>query len=191
MTELTPEQLYEEHKRIIAESKNKLRVLTNELLLKKAKELFDNFEELEEFTWTQFTPHFNDGDPCEFRVNELVYLIEDYDEEYPDENPYFYTTEDLNRYEKYLENSIENGGKTDRSTGWLTDTSIMVEIKRAKDCLENNKNMGNKFKTLTKDFEDFFRTLDEDILRSSYGDGVRVTFRRNEEKPEIDEYDHD
>ena len=32
------------------------------------KELFDKSEKIESFGWVQYTPYFNDGDTCEFRV---------------------------------------------------------------------------------------------------------------------------
>lgn len=32
-------------------------------------ELFDKYPELQSFSWTQYTPYFNDGDVCEFGVN--------------------------------------------------------------------------------------------------------------------------
>lgn len=40
------------------------------------KEAFDDFfqkhTEVLEVRWTQYTPYFNDGDVCEFRVNDFV-----------------------------------------------------------------------------------------------------------------------
>lgn len=40
------------------------------------KELFVEFPELKSFRWTQYAPYFNDGEPCEFSVNEIEYLLE-------------------------------------------------------------------------------------------------------------------
>lgn len=31
--------------------------------------LFDAHPEIQSFGWTQYTPYFNDGDPCEFSAN--------------------------------------------------------------------------------------------------------------------------
>lgn len=47
-----------------------------------AREIFKKYPNLDSFSWTQYTPHFNDGDPCNFRVNESLYLngISQYDE---------------------------------------------------------------------------------------------------------------
>lgn len=33
------------------------------------KGLFESHPEMEEFSWTQYTPYFNDGDTCEFSAN--------------------------------------------------------------------------------------------------------------------------
>lgn len=35
------------------------------------KEAFDSHPEIEAITWHQFTPYFNDGETCEFRVGEF------------------------------------------------------------------------------------------------------------------------
>lgn len=34
-----------------------------------AKELFVIYPDLKSFGWSQYTPYFNDGEPCEFRTN--------------------------------------------------------------------------------------------------------------------------
>lgn len=34
------------------------------------KKLFANHPELKTMTWSQYTPYFNDGDPCSFSVND-------------------------------------------------------------------------------------------------------------------------
>jgi hypothetical protein len=51
------------------------------------KELFDKHPQLESVTWRQYTPYFNDGDPCYFRVGEFEANFdgEDYDEEEDEE----------------------------------------------------------------------------------------------------------
>ena len=38
-----------------------------------SKDLFDRNPELENFGWTQYIPYFNDGDPCEFGLYEILY----------------------------------------------------------------------------------------------------------------------
>jgi len=34
-----------------------------------ADEIFEKYPKLENFSWTQYTPHFNDGEPCEFSIH--------------------------------------------------------------------------------------------------------------------------
>lgn len=34
------------------------------------KTLFDKYPDIDHIQWTQYTPHFNDGDVCQFRVNQ-------------------------------------------------------------------------------------------------------------------------
>lgn len=38
------------------------------------KEFFDEAPDVEKVKWTQYTPHFNDGDSCTFGVNEFEYV---------------------------------------------------------------------------------------------------------------------
>lgn len=47
------------------------------------KEMFAEHSTLGAIRWQQYTPYFNDGDPCEFSVNEAEYLLvgEDLDSE--------------------------------------------------------------------------------------------------------------
>lgn len=37
------------------------------------KEIFDFIPEVTYVTWTQYTPYFNDGDTCEFRVGDISF----------------------------------------------------------------------------------------------------------------------
>lgn len=54
-----------------------------------AKELFEKYPSLDSFGWEQYTPHFNDGDPCYFSVhgdedismNGITYWDLEYDQE--------------------------------------------------------------------------------------------------------------
>lgn len=39
------------------------------LFLQAARDFFTNHPEVESFGWRQYTPYFNDGDPCEFSVH--------------------------------------------------------------------------------------------------------------------------
>lgn len=46
------------------------------------KSLFEQTDKIKSFSWTQYTPYFNDGDECVFRVNGVYTVNEnDIDEE--------------------------------------------------------------------------------------------------------------
>jgi len=47
------------------------------LIGRAAKEILDQYPAVVGFQWTQYTPYFNDGNPCEFSVGELYVFIED------------------------------------------------------------------------------------------------------------------
>src|SRR6267154_5517989 len=39
------------------------------------KEFFDSNPDIDKITWTQYTPYFNDGDPCVFGVQEMYFTL--------------------------------------------------------------------------------------------------------------------
>jgi hypothetical protein len=45
------------------------------------KEVFEAHPDIEKIAWTQYTPYFNDGDPCVFRVYDIYFLLFSDDEE--------------------------------------------------------------------------------------------------------------
>lgn len=65
----------------------------------------DSCPEVTGVHWTQYTPYFNDGDSCEFGVNEMCYhILDDEDDEIePYESTTLYTGEALKSAEKDLE----------------------------------------------------------------------------------------
>jgi len=46
-----------------------------------AKEFFDKNPEIKAIVWTQYAPYFNDGEACEFGVNEMYVTTTDPDSE--------------------------------------------------------------------------------------------------------------
>lgn len=47
------------------------------------KEFFEKHPKAQSITWTQYTPYWNDGDACYFRVNEMYLQLEgEEDEDY-------------------------------------------------------------------------------------------------------------
>lgn len=82
-----------EHKTLqeqINELSAQMREKSRELMREAFREFFTKYDEIvENVYWTQYTPHFNDGEACEFGVHEAYILIEG------DENACEYEGSDL------------------------------------------------------------------------------------------------
>ncbi len=68
--------------------------------------LFQKYPKLESFSWAQYTPYFNDGDPCEFSIYEephsLIYGGIDIGEYSENDSIYNWRTKDLTEFGKTL-----------------------------------------------------------------------------------------
>lgn len=53
----------------------KLRDLGKAAVNEQLNALFETHPTLQGVRWTQYTPYFNDGDPCEFGLHEIHYTI--------------------------------------------------------------------------------------------------------------------
>lgn len=60
------------------------------LVKKEFKAVFDKYPELRAVTWSQYTPYFNDGEPCEFSVREFNGGTEDLEPEEIAELPRYF-----------------------------------------------------------------------------------------------------
>lgn len=59
-------------KREMEELRAKMQERGKEAFKNGAAELFETCPSLESFSWSQYTPYFNDGDPCVFGVNDYL-----------------------------------------------------------------------------------------------------------------------
>jgi hypothetical protein len=133
--------------------------------------------------WAQYTPYFNDGEPCEFRSGEPVVGI------LPLEG-----TE-----EGWFEELEDGYGRNDVVSFWNVDNygrdrivpGLGPENKRtikARDVVS-----GLSYETL-QTLKDLWESIPEDMLKVSFGDHtkVRIVKNYNEEiSYSVDEYDHD
>ena len=119
--------------------------------------------------WTQYTPYFNDGDTCEFRLNEpeFFFVSEECDEE-----------DDYEEGTSSFGNAIENGVRGYRYQGkfepsqWLPSLEV-CSIETQKAC-----------EALAQELSGL-----EDALQTLFGDHVRVVVTKD--GVEVEEYDHD
>jgi hypothetical protein len=180
-----------------------------------AKQFLDKCPEVTGIHWTQFTPYFNDGESCEFSVNDYCFhILEGEDDEiclY--DSTTIYTQADLDEALKKLEvaktyvadpeawrdNYIKKYeakyGRDYPSTGHLRPYPYTIE-----DAQERIDRITKNFETygpevaqrITKEFKVFtsaMAKIPDDIMQVIFGDHVSVVINRY--GITIDEYDHD
>lgn len=144
------------------------------------KPLFEKSNgKISSFGWTQYTPHWNDGDECTFRVNIGYPMINgvDYDEH------------DSLEEEKYVTITAENE----------KEVKEYLELKGYKWMMNNtigqggyikNKKYDSKLIELTEEFKSVLSNIDSEFLKDLFGDHVLVTVHDNG-TIETEEYEHD
>jgi hypothetical protein len=55
----------------------KIRAMAGAVFAEEAKKLFEAQPKLQSFSWTQYTPYFNDGSACEFCANTDYIIVTD------------------------------------------------------------------------------------------------------------------
>lgn len=94
------EEAIEVLKKEMEQSRKEFTEKGSKLFFKSCKEIFDIFPDLKSFSWSQYTPYFNDGDECIFGVNDVEkingYCIDDYDNDDENENKEINIIKDYN-----------------------------------------------------------------------------------------------
>jgi hypothetical protein len=136
------------------------------------KSIFESFPRLKAFRWVQYTPHFNDGEPCEFSVHDPLFAVSGLQKE---GGPEWDHAED--------EDEDEEGDITlqfsdkwsfsyygDKSPGAfnLPTEEEQAQMKHISSILNDN----------------------EDIMQYVFDDGVQITVYRDG-RVDVNEYDHD
>ena len=151
------------------------------------KELFNQYTDLNNFAWAQYTPYFNDGDECTFGAyTESVYINDDSDAYYPGELESF--LDEINNKEKTikkLRKEIEDSTNDKFESSWIKEYNER-KIQRIESA---NPEEIKKQAKMIKVIVDFLQLIDSDTLRDMFGDHVMVTVSRD--GIETTEYEHD
>lgn len=133
---------------------------------------FEKYPEVKFIGWPQYTPFFNDGDACEFRVNPLVLSTNE------DGVDCFYEGEGDLPYKSCVRD-YEAGKASDWATTEVEKAiSVFGNLQRVKECM-------NDFEGLQKSFQN----IPEDILKELFGDHASVSVSRD--GIDVEEFDHD
>lgn len=62
---------YKKAEEALSKAREEAMAPARKALLEDFKAAFERAPEVLAYRWTQYTPYFNDGEPCEFRVNDL------------------------------------------------------------------------------------------------------------------------
>lgn len=183
-----------EYKRIKEETRKRLEAEGVNIITRELGQFFERVPQLKSLHWRQYTPYFNDGEPCVFRVHEVSMLFEgdepwvqsimerycsadeDERERYPDDfmpSPGIYGS-DWNPPEKQLKQRMEEGHYARQR--WLVEHGVPEDVWVA--CCELNVLLVG---------------VDE-ILQSTLGDHLKVKVYRDEAGEfmvETEHYEHD
>lgn len=119
--------------------------------------------------WTQYTPYFNDGDTCEFRLNDIQFLFTGEEVDEDDEGHYSFGNAIRDGVRGYRYD--HRGGKFEPGS-WLPTLEVCsVETQAACEALQTELNGL------------------EDALKTLFGDHVKVIVTAD--GVEVEEYDHD
>ena len=114
------------------------------------KEFFDKYPKAETITWRQYTPYFNDGDPCYFSVHEMTLEMNEDEEDGPEEG-------DEDEEDEDEDDDYSDGEYDSYSLSLSEDPDL--------------KKMGEDFGAL--------QDIPDDVLEHVFGDHVRITATRD------------
>lgn len=163
------------------EERNKFLEIKNELTSRIEKygqlifrdffdEYFKKYDFVENVSWTQYTPYFNDGEPCVFSVNTYDYEINVDDEK------------DSLRLDEYISNN------KDRFYRYCQELS------------EEGKNIfpsHEAYSSAYNDLNNFMKIFEEEHFQLIFGDHSRVVVKKTKlgdtivADIEVEEYEHD
>lgn len=147
------------------------------------KEIFKEFKDLQRFAWPQYTPHWNDGDPCQFGVNMESLAI---NEEIGGESECIYT---LQHMHKLLSNREKEQARivmelpTKKENWEIANLKNDLEILRTR----NPEEVEAKYKA-KKAIIELLEGIDEGVYEDMFGEGLVVVSR---DGVEVEGYEHD
>lgn len=199
----------------IRQAKQQMREKSEGLIEGMVKLFLDECPEVTGVHWTQYTPYFNDGEACEFRVNEICFhILEDEDDEIESyESTTLYTQEDLDRAkndlkvaeeftkdpdawrQNYLKEYRKKFGR-DYGYGAHNVRPYPYDVARAEERINKIEESIAKYPADVADriHTNFAKVtgalskIPDDIMQSIYGDHVMVIINRD--GTTVDEFDH-
>lgn len=185
MSEALKKRLQETQKQI-AKLQAKMHKDGQKLLVSSLKSLFKKHKTFKNFSWTQYTPYFNDGDPCTFGVNK-DYLTIDGESETSDRY-------DLRRLLEKLENKDKTIAELKKDiTKYSKKKDYSWQVESLKGQIEEIEKADldavKKRLAFVEDIAEILDNIDESTFESMFGDHVTVVVSRDGIDTEA--YEHD
>jgi hypothetical protein len=144
------------------------------------KEFFDAFPKAKAVVWTQYTPYFNDGGACTFRVNKfelkLNEAIDGVTEADADLENESYLSNSYSYGDGCAGNVLSNMGSTKKENSWYKGPRRALT--------DDEKAMCVAFKSLQSNCDQV-----DDLLSQVLGDHVQVC--ANRDGFDVTDYEHD
>jgi hypothetical protein len=151
------------------ELRKELNDCSRDLFEEAAKEVFAANPELENFSWAQYTPYFNDGDPCRFRAST----------DYPS----------INMCDE-AENEDRVGYGEDDDGQFSFNPSNPKYFSEDEPATQQDIDLYAVYERLKKSVLELLNSFDDAAYQTMFGDGYRITVNRDGTIDE-DEYSHD
>lgn len=202
------QELLEQHRQYIERIAYFEKQLSNSLLISLetvSAQFFKDFPEILSVYWAQYAPHFNDGDACEFSVNDVHFtidgdvLIDDGEDE--GEGSYLYEDTDVERALKRVTdctlyaNDPEYFNKPDENYRpykeyWLRDLEgATEELDKIRRQMEQLGSRGPLIRNSINELVVFIESVPANIMQEVFGESVRVELTA--EGVSVEDYEHD
>lgn len=145
---------------------------------------------IEQFGWTQYTPYFNDGEPCEFSMGELSIIAKvDMEELEARSGPF---DDDWSRRSAIRDNEWHYGGSSAfGGYGEGTNRSDKIIGHSWNNSEKPNPDFDERYSAAKDAIQTVYNILSQNdkLARDIFDDHVEVIF--TSEGVDVEEYDHD
>lgn len=171
----------------IEKLKNQLFKDSEKLFKTSCKKIFENNPDFNSFSWTQYTPYWNDGDSCEFSAHTDYVYIDDEEEESDTHNAEV-NIKELKQKEKTIKKLTSEIEKLKKQGKKDDDWEIKQNNSRIEVLNELNLEEAEKRYAFLKDIDDLFKNIDDETLERMFGDHAKVVVTKN--GINVESYEH-
>ena len=147
----------------IKKMKKEMLEASNKIFTELTKTIFEDHPKVKSFGWSQYTPYFNDGDPCTFSTN----------------TDYIYINGDCVDDSEWINETIITNYGT-----WNREKKVYEGRTEVP-----NLNYDSELAKANDEIKEFLRNFDNDFFMSQFGDHAEITVTA--EGVSVDEYEHD